>query len=109
VRTINNKEIALFRVMNLDEYNALKDNNGMFTEYDYAMEVKWFATSMDHVMEWKDKFKYKDGEYKIIEINILQSVLNDMHYVELLDGIGPAYSAEIHMLNVIERRIHYHE
>jgi hypothetical protein len=62
----NGKEISLFRAMCDAEYLSIIENNDTFIEYDWAMEKKWFANSLDDVNKWGNLF-YPDGIYKIKE------------------------------------------
>ena len=103
------KEVSLFRVMSVEEYNKLKRHDGKFTPYDFAMDLKWFATSLEHVLQWKDLFKYRESEFRIIEIIVIEEALYFMSYAESLDNIGKAYAADVEMLNMIVRRVKYYE
>ena len=87
--------------MSEGEYNSLMDA-GEFLPYDKAMESKWFATTAEDATEWGKLF-YPDGNYKMVEVQVPTSSLDDMFYMEKLDGIGPAYNAEPSVINnVIE-------
>ena len=106
---VPSEEATLRRVLGLPEYQSFIENNGQFTPYMYAMDIKWFAVGLNDVLKWKDKFKYLDGEYKILEITIQQSMLKYMHYVQKLDNIGPAYGMDIPMANTIIRGYRIYE
>ena len=100
----NGNEISLFRAMCEAEYLSIIENNNTFIEYDWGMEKKWFATSYDHVKKWGKLF-YPNEVYKTIKMIVLQESLKYMFYVKLLDNIGPAYAADVELLNKITRRI----
>ena len=100
----DSEEIQLFRVMCEAEYISIIKNHNKFIEYEWAMEKKWFATCINHANKWGKLF-YPDGVYKLIEITVLKESLKYMFYLKLLDNIGPAYSADIELLNKIVRRI----
>jgi hypothetical protein len=92
------KQTKLYRVMSQNEYDSIMSIGGKFTPYDYAMEEKWFATTPQDAAQWGSKF-YPDGNYRMIEIEMPSSTLNQMYYNNHLDGIGPAYSGGINLLN----------
>ncbi len=87
----------LYRVMSLDEFNSLM-KNGKFILYDRAMDTKWFATNAEDAAKWAKSF-YKDGNYKMVEVTVPTSSLDDMYFAEKLDNIGPAYNAERDLIN----------
>ena len=90
----------LYRVMSDAEYQSIINNRGKFSNYDRAMEEKWFTTSPEDAAKWAEKF-YPSGQYRMIEIEIPTDSLNQMYQVGKLDGIGPAYSGGINFLNSI--------
>ena len=98
------EEIHLFRVMCEAEYFSIIKNNNKFIFYEWAMEKKWFATCYNHAMKWGEYF-YPDKIFKIVEITVLKESLKFMFYIKLLDNIGPAYSADIILLNNIVRKV----
>jgi len=98
------EEIQLFRAMCEAEYISIINNNDKFVSYDYAMEKKWFATCHIHAKKWGDLF-YPYGTYKIIEITVLKVSLKYMFFVKFLDNIGPAYAADVILLNKIVKRV----
>ena len=98
------KETKQFRVMCKAEYSSILNNNNRFIQYDFAMELKWFATSYDDAKKWGSIF-YKNGDYIILEIIMLEKSLKYMFYAKSLDNIGPAYSADVELLNKIVRRL----
>ena len=73
-------------------------------ECNGEMEKKWFASCYDDVKKWGKLF-YPYENYKIIEMIVLQESLKYMFYVKYLDNIGPAYAADVELLNKIARRI----
>lgn len=93
------KTTKLYRVMSEGEYESLMSNR-QFTEYDRAMDSKWFATNTKDAVEWGKAF-YPDGNYKIVEIEVPTDSLRQMYFVEKLDNIGPAYCAERDLINSI--------
>ena len=95
-------ETLLFRAMCEAEYDSIVSNANTFVPYDWALEKKWFATCYEHAVKWADWF-YPDGTYRIAEITVLRETLKYMFYVKLLDNIGPAYSADVTLLNMIVR------
>ncbi|MDR2167271.1 MAG: hypothetical protein LBE35_05405 [Clostridiales bacterium] len=101
---ISGNEVQLFRVMSVAEWESLSVNGHKFSNYDFAMEKKWFATSHNHARMWGELF-YPDGIYRIIEITLADIALDYMFHVKLLDNIGPAYAADIEMLNKVVRRL----
>jgi len=98
------KEVSLFRAMCNAEYLSIIENNNTFIDYEWAMEKKWFATSFEDANKWGRIF-YPERICKIIEIIVLQESLKYMFFLKFLDNIGPAYSADVELLNKIVRRI----
>ena len=98
------EEIRLFRAMCDTEYVSIVNNDNTFVPYEWALEKKWFAVCHDHAEKWANWF-YPDGIYRIIEIAVLKEALKYMFYLKLLDNIGPAYSADVALLNMIVRRL----
>jgi len=89
--------------MSEGEYNSLIEN-GKFSEYDMAMESKWFATNSTDAIAWGKKF-YPDGNYRMVEFEVPTDSLKEMYYVEKLDGIGMAYCAEFDFINSVIKSI----
>ena len=100
----NGEEVCLFRVVSEAEYTSIVDNSNSFVFYEWAIEKKWFATNLEHAKKWA-KWLYSNGIYKIVEAVVLSESLKYMFYVKMLDNIGPAYAADIELLNKIVRRI----
>lgn len=98
------EETRLFRAMCEPEYISIIGNGNKFVAYDWAMDKKWFATCYSHAKRW-GTLVYPDGAYKILEITVLTESLKYMFYLKALDNIGPAYSADIVLLNKIVRRL----
>ena len=98
------KITTLLRAMSIDEWNTLQKNGFKYSYYEYAMEQKWFATSLEHVKKWGMMF-YPTGDGVIIKMKVPVKALEFMFYVRSLDNIGPAYSADIEMLNIISRGV----
>jgi len=94
----------LYRAVSNDEYNSIVSNLYKFSYFPNAMEMKWFATSIKHVKIWGDLL-YKNGSYKIIVINVPKESLKHMYYVKFLDGIGPAYAADVESLNKFVKKV----
>jgi len=63
----------------------------------YNMSGKWMATTFDDAVAWGQKMD--GGNTRIISIQLQQSFVNGLHYQAKLDGIGPAYYAEVDALN----------
>lgn len=61
IKSTGNSTTKLYRVMSESEYNSLI-KKGQFTQYDKAMESKWFATNAKDAAEWGKKF-YSNGNY----------------------------------------------
>jgi len=56
---------------------------------------KWFAESAHDAAAWGKKFfKFDDEPFFTVRVQVPNSVANRMMRVPLLDGIGPARSAE---------------
>lgn len=91
-------DTSLYRAVSDAEYNSLVENGGKFKAYDYAMEEKWFATSVEDSIKWGNLF-YPNMDYRILEIVIPTNYLKQVYYVEKLDGIGPAYCCGVEFLN----------
>jgi len=102
------KTTELLRIMSTEEWDCLLKNNFVFTEYEFAMEQKWFAVTYEHVMKWGEIF-YPKGNGNIIAMTVPVKALEYMFYIKFLDGIGPAYSADITMLNIISKEVKLHE
>lgn len=100
LKWMNEKNITkLYRVMSESEYDTLMKTGG-FTQYDMAMESKWFATNVNDAAKWGKLF-YPNGNYKMVEIQVPTSALNGMYFVEKLDNIGAAYNAERDFINKV--------
>ena len=97
-------EERLFRAVSEAEYTSIVENSDNFVFYEWAIEKRWFATNQDHAKKWA-KWLYANGIYKIVEVVVLRESLKYMFYVKMLDNIGPAYAADIELLNKIVRRI----
>ena len=104
----NGEEVCLFRAVSEAEYSSIVNNSNSFVFYEWAIEKKWFATNLDHAKKWA-KWLYVDGIYRIVEVVVLNESLKYMFYVKMLDNIGPAYAADIKLLNKIVRRIKLYE
>jgi len=98
------EEVQLFRAMCDAEYLSIVKNGNSFVPYEWALEKKWFAVCIDHAKKWANWF-YPAGVYKILEITVLKETLRYMFFVKMLDNIGPAYSADVALLNLIVRRL----
>jgi hypothetical protein len=61
------------------------------------MEGKWFTITPGLATRWGKRF-YKENPFAIIEVAVPKRVLRQMYYDDKLDGIGPAYYAEQHLL-----------
>ena len=72
--------------------------------YEYAMDKKWFATILCHAQQWGKLF-YPDGICDIIEITLPARARDYMFHVNMLDNIGPAYAADVNLLNKIVRKV----
>lgn len=94
------KDVKLYRSMSNDEYLSIIANGNKFPYYDFAMEAKWFAVYLKDAEKWGDIF-YPEGIYRIIEIIVPEDSLKLMLYNGFLDAIGPAYCAEIDLLNMV--------
>ena len=88
----------MFRAVSNEEYDSIINNNNSFIPYDFALEMKWFASNYSHAKKWGDVF-YPNGLYKIVKITIAENALHFMFYTRMLDNIGPAYAADIILLN----------
>ena len=97
-------ETQLYRIMSSAEYANIVEHNGIFLAYEWAMEKKWFATCVEHAAQWATLL-YPDGSNKTLEITVLNEALKYMFYVKALDNIGPAYAADVELLNAIVRRV----
>ena len=100
------EEVHLFRAVSEAEYESVVTNGNRFVYYEWALEKKWFATTLDHAISWA-KWFYSDGNYRIIEATVLTVSLIYMFYVRMLDNIGPAYAADVELLNKIVRRLRF--
>ena len=98
------KKVRLYRAICNAEYDSLSANSFKFVYYANAMEMKWFATSIKQVRKWGDLI-YSDNDYQIIEATLLRDSLPYMFFVNFLDNIGPAYAADIMLLNKIVRKV----
>jgi hypothetical protein len=45
-------EAHLFRAMCDAEFLSIVENNNIFTPYDFAMELKWFALNLKDAKAW---------------------------------------------------------
>ena len=93
----------LFRAVCNDEYESIVKNN-KFIYFPYAMEMKWFATSYEHAKIWADSL-YPDDTYKIIKVTIPLLQIRNMFFCKSLDGIGPAFAADVGLLNEIAKKV----
>jgi len=103
-KTRKGTEVSLFRTISEAEYISILKNGYKFITYPYAMEKKWFAISYKHAKLWSE-ILYPKEPYKIIEITVLDDALKFMFYVGFLDNIGPAYAADVDLLNAIVRNV----
>ena len=102
------EEVELYRVMCKDEYLSIVEAGNKFVEHEYSMGGKWFATSHSDAEKWGRLF-YQNQDYCILEITVLTDALKYMFHLRMLDNIGPAYSADVLLLNKIVRRVRLHE
>ena len=100
--TKSGEEAQLYRVMCKAEYHSIKGNK--FSHYDWAMEMKWFATCYEHSKKWQAIF-YPSGDGIIIEIVVLKEALLYMFQERSLDNIGAAYAADVELLNMVVRSV----
>jgi len=108
LKVSNGEEAQLYRVVSEAEYISIIDNGDVFVEYDFAMGMKWFALTPKDALAWA-KWLYKDAPYEIIEVTILKEALKYMFFSKWLDDIGPAYAADIELLNGIVRKVKLYE
>ena len=95
----NAGNIMLYRVMSEAEYNSLMNEDYIFTSVLGSMESKWLATTVADAHTWGQRMNF-EGNYRIIEITIPEVVVNVMYYGgPNLDSIGPAFNAEVSILN----------
>jgi hypothetical protein len=100
------KEVSLYRVMSEGEYLSILKSKNKFVPYEFSLEKKWFAVSIEHARAWADWF-YPDGVYRLLEIVVLEKALELMFFLKKLDNIGPAYSADVVLLNKVVRRLRF--
>lgn len=62
------------------------------------MEFKFFATKYHDAVKWGNLMNGK-GNHTVITTEFNVNIKDVMMYWEKLDGIGPAYGAEINILN----------
>ena len=103
-RPPNNEIFSLFRAMSHDEYRSINENGNRFIDYDFAMSTKWFAVHLEDAHRWAALF-YPNDNYVIIEIIVPREALSLMHHNPHLDMIGPAYAAEIDLLNMVMKSL----
>ena len=90
--------VKLYRTVSEAEYKSLMKEEP-FSTVDGAMESKWLSTTIDDANQWGRAMNF-GGEYKIVEITVPESILDDMYYGgPNLDNIGPAYNASSDLLN----------
>ena len=99
-----NNEVYLFRALCDAEYLSIINNHNKFVSYDFALEMKWFATCYDHARAWGDLF-YPNKDYKIIRIKISEKTLDYLYFDKMLDNIGSAYAGDIVLLNCIVKEV----
>ena len=99
-----NSDIHLFRALCDAEYLSIINNHNKFMPYDFALEMKWFATCYDHARAWGDLF-YPNKDYKIIRIKISEKTLDYLYFDKMLDNIGSAYAGDIVLLNSIVQEV----
>jgi len=100
----NNKKLKLYRAVCEAEYEDIRKKGMKFCYYPYGMEIKWFATNYEHAIMWGESL-YPNGIYRILEMTILNTSLQFMFYVKYLDNIGPAYAADVDLLNKIMKKV----
>lgn len=93
-----NGNVKLYRTVSTAEYEKLMSGES-FNTVPGAMESKWLSTNIDDANQWGNAMDF-GGEYKIIEITVPESVIDDMYYAgPNLDNIGSAYNANSDLLN----------
>ena len=102
------EEVELYRVMCKEEYLSFVEAGNKFVEYEYSMSGKWFATCHGDAEKWGKLF-YQTQDYCILVITVLTDALKYMFHLRMLDNIGPAYSADVVLLNKIVRRVRLYE
>jgi len=78
------------------------DPNGL------SMSGKWFTNSPVLAQQWGQRFSNWTGEaFTVIEVGVPQSVVKLMQNNANLDGIGPAWYAEGHVLDMLNQLLRY--
>jgi RHS repeat-associated protein len=86
---------TLYRSVSESELSGINANK--IFDAGNNMDGKWMATTFDDAVAWGKKMD--GGNTRIISINLPSSSLSSFYHVSKLDGIGPAYYAEIDALN----------
>lgn len=89
------KTTTLYRSVSEAELAGI--NTAKAFDEGYNMSGKWMATTLNDAVAWGQKMD--GGNTRIISIQLPQSFVNGLHYQAKLDGIGPAYYAEVDALN----------
>lgn len=89
--------VTLFRAVSLAEYNDLLAHR-RFRVVVGSLEGKWFATTKSDAEAWGRGFERFSGPSKVIKVGFPSSQIATFDRLERLDGIGPAWFAEIDQL-----------
>ena len=87
---------SLYRSVSLEELDDIEKSGQLRIKFG-QMEGKWFTITPGLAARWGKRF-YKENPFAIIEVAVPKRVLRQMYYDDKLDGIGPAYYAEQHLL-----------
>jgi YD repeat-containing protein len=87
---------SLYRSVSLEELDDIEKLGQLRIKFG-QMEGKWFTITPGLAARWGKRF-YKENPFAIIEVAVPKRVLRQMYYDDKLDGIGPAYYAEQHLL-----------
>lgn len=90
-------DVTLYRAVCLAEYQDLRRTR-RFGTVPGSLEGKWFATTHDDAVAWGKLFARISGEFRIIRAIFPRTLAERFQYRPRLDGIGPAYFADMDQL-----------
>ena len=105
VTIYEDKVESLYRAMSQAEYESMVNNNGFVPSPGYALERKWFATSVEGVQRFAEELSRLSGDYEaniiVVRVDVLSESLSRMYYNPSQDGIAEAYCASVELLNEV--------
>lgn len=90
-------DVTLYRAVCIAEHQDLQRTR-QFRIIPGSLEGKWFATTHDDAVAWGKLFAIVSGDFMVITATFPAALVERFSFRARLDGIGPAYFAEIDQL-----------